>query len=65
MRLGHPKGLAAKCRGMSKRMPYSEMDNITLAILPSYLNGLGRNVTIFLAGTEQMAWMVYLCTVVR
>jgi hypothetical protein len=33
-------------------MPYTEMDNITLAILPSYLNGLEGNVTIFLAGTE-------------
>ena len=49
---GHPKGLAAKCRGMSKRIPYSEMDNITLAILPPYLNGLVSNVIILLAGTE-------------
>ncbi len=46
-------------------MPYTEMDNITLAILPSYLNGLGRNATIFLAGTERVAWMVCLHTVVR
>ena len=41
------------------------MDNITLAILLSYLNGLGRNATISLAGTERVAWMVYLHTVVR
>jgi hypothetical protein len=27
-------------------MPYTEMDNITLAILPSYLHGLGRNATV-------------------
>jgi hypothetical protein len=62
---GHSKELAVKRRGMSKRMPYSEMDNITLAILPSYLNGLVSNVTIFLAGTERVAWMVCLHTVVR
>ena len=62
---GHSKGLAAKCRGMSKRMPYSEMDNITSTTLPSYLNGPVWNVTIFLAGTERVAWMVYLHTVVR
>ncbi len=41
------------------------MDNITLTILPSYLNGLGRNATISLAGTERVALMVYLHTVVR
>ena len=46
-------------------MPYSEMDNITLAILPSYLNGLGRDAMIASAGTERVAWMVYLHTVVR
>jgi len=26
-------------------MPYTEMDNITLAKLPSYLNELGRNLS--------------------
>ena len=46
-------------------MPYTEMDNITLAILPSYLNGLVRYATILLAGTERVAWMVCLHTVVR
>jgi hypothetical protein len=46
-------------------MPYSEMDNITLATLPSYLNGLERNAVVFLAGTERVAWMVCLDTVVR
>ena len=35
-----------------RRMPYSEMENITLATLPSYFNGIIRNVTIFLAGTK-------------
>jgi hypothetical protein len=65
VRPGHPKGLAAECRGMSKRMSYSEMDNFTLTILPSYLNGLVRNATISLAGTERVAWIVYLHTVVR
>jgi hypothetical protein len=33
-------------------MPYTEMEYITLAILLSYHNGLERNATIFLAGTE-------------
>jgi hypothetical protein len=46
-------------------MPYTEMDNITLATLPSYLNGLERNATVFLAGTERGAWMVCLDTIVR
>ncbi len=46
-------------------MPYTEMDNITLAKLPSYLNGLVRNVTIFLAGTERVAWIVCIHIVVR
>jgi len=30
---GHSKGLAVERRGMSKRMPYTEMDNITLTKL--------------------------------
>jgi len=46
-------------------MPYTEMENITLAILPSYLNGLVRDATIILAGTERVAWMVCVHTVVR
>jgi hypothetical protein len=37
-------------------MPYTEMETITLAILPSYLNGLATMVS---AGTEPVAWMVY------
>jgi len=36
------------------------MENITLATLPSYLNGFIRNVTIFLAGTKRVAWMICL-----
>ena len=39
-------------------MPYTEMEYITLATLPSYLNGLERNATVFLAGTERVAWIV-------
>ena len=62
---GTLEGPGSKMQRDEQRMPYSEMDNITLAILPSYLNGLGRNVTIFLAGTERVAWMVCLHTVVR
>ena len=46
-------------------MPYSEMDNIALAILPLYLNGLVRNATIFLAGTERVVWMVCFYTIIR
>ena len=46
-------------------MPYTEMENITLAKLPSYLNGLGRDAMIALAGTERIAWMVCLHTVAR
>jgi hypothetical protein len=52
---GTLEGPGSKMQRDEQRMPYSEMDNITLAILPSYLNGLGRNVTIFLAGTERVA----------
>ena len=46
-------------------MPYTEMDNITLATLPSYLTGLEGNATVFLAGTERVAWIVNLDTIVR
>jgi hypothetical protein len=46
-------------------MPYTEMEHITLAILPSYLNGLERNATVILAETERVAWMVCLHTIVR
>jgi len=38
-------------------MPYTEMEHITPATLPSYLNGLATMVS---AGTESVAWMVYL-----
>jgi hypothetical protein len=31
-------------------MPYTEMENITLAILPSYLDGLERNPRFGLRG---------------
>ena len=62
---GTLEGPGSKMQRDERRMPYTEMDHVTLAILPSYLNGLVRNVTIFLAGTEQVAWMVCLHTVVR
>ena len=62
---GTLEGVNSKTQRDEQRMPYTEMDNITLAILPSYLNGLVRNVTVFLAGTERVAWMVCLHIVAR
>ncbi len=62
---GTPEGLDSKMQRDEQSMPYTEMDNITLTIFPSYLNGLGRDAMIALAGTERMAWMVYLYIVVR
>jgi hypothetical protein len=49
---GTLEGSGSKMQRDERRMPYTEMENITPAILPSYLNGLERNDTIFLAGTE-------------
>jgi len=57
---GTLEGPGSKMQRDESRMPYTEMENITRAILPSYLNGLERHATIFLAGTERVAWMVYL-----
>jgi hypothetical protein len=57
---GTLEGPGSKMQRDESRMPYSEMDNITQAILPSYLNGLKRNAAVFLAGTERVAWIVYL-----
>jgi len=59
------EGVSSKTQRDEQRMPYTEMENITLAILPSYLNGLGRDAIIALAGTERIAWMVCLHTVAR
>jgi hypothetical protein len=59
------EGPGSKMQRDEWRMPYTEMENITLATLPSYLNGLVRDATIFLAGTERVAWMVCMHTVVR
>jgi hypothetical protein len=39
---GTPEGLGSKMQRDEQRMPYTEMDNIALAKLPSYLNRLGR-----------------------
>ncbi len=52
---GTLEGPGSKTQKDEQRMPYTEMDNITLAKLPSYLNGLEtkeRNATLILAGTE-------------
>ena len=57
--VGTLEGPGSKMQRDESRMPYTEMEYITLATLPSYLNGLVRNATIFLAGTERVAWMVY------
>jgi hypothetical protein len=56
--LGTLEGVSSKAQRDEQRVPYTEMENITLAKLPSYLNGLGRDAMIALAGTERMAWMV-------
>ena len=40
---GTLEGPGSKMQRDASRMPYTEMENITLATLPSYLNGLGRN----------------------
>ncbi len=42
---GTLEGPGSKTQRDERRMPYTEMDNITLAILPSYLNGLGRTLS--------------------
>jgi hypothetical protein len=57
---GTLEGPGSKMQRDERRMPYTEMENITLATLPSYLNGLERNATVFLAGTGRVAWMVFL-----
>jgi hypothetical protein len=49
---GTLEGFSSKAQRDEQRIPYPEMDNITLTILPSYLNGLGRDAIIALAGTE-------------
>ncbi|MEJ2701432.1 MAG: hypothetical protein P8Z79_03220 [Sedimentisphaerales bacterium] len=59
-----PKSPLLDCTGFLQEDSH-ETDNITLAILPSYLNGLERNATVFLAGTERAAWMVCLHTIVQ
>jgi hypothetical protein len=51
-RFGTLEGPGSKTQRDEQRMPYTEMENITPAILLSYLSGLERNATIFLAGTE-------------
>jgi len=51
-RFGILEGPGSKTQRDEQRMPYTEMENITPAILLSYLSGLERNATIFLAGTE-------------
>jgi hypothetical protein len=62
---GTLEGVSSETQRDEQRMPYTEMDNITLSILPSYLNGLGRDAMIALAGIERMAWMVCLRTVAQ
>jgi hypothetical protein len=62
---GTLEGPGSKMQRDERRMPYTEMENIALPILPLYLNGLVRDATIFLAGTERVAWMVCVHTVVR
>ncbi len=43
---GALEGVSSKAQRDEQRMPYTEMDNITPAKLPSYLNGLVRNPKI-------------------
>jgi hypothetical protein len=52
---GTLEGVSSKTQRDEQRMPYTEMENIALATLPSYLNGLGRDAIIVLAGTERIA----------
>ncbi len=40
---GTLEGVSSKAQRDEQRVPYTEMENITLAKLPSYLNGLERN----------------------
>ena len=45
---GTLEGLGSKMQRDEQRMPYTEMENITLAKLPSYLNGLERKPSLSL-----------------
>jgi hypothetical protein len=42
---GTLEGVSSKAQRDEQRMPYTEMENIALAKLPSYLDGLGRNLS--------------------
>jgi hypothetical protein len=54
---GTLEGPGSRTQRAERRMPYTEMDNITLAILPSYLNELKRKECYFDLGRDRASGM--------
>ncbi|MHC4088534.1 MAG: hypothetical protein ACYSU5_25505 [Planctomycetota bacterium] len=54
---GTLEGPGSRTQRDERRMPYAEMDNNTLAILPSYLNGLKRKECYFDLGRDRASGM--------
>ena len=52
-KFGILEGPGSKMQRDERRVPYAEMENITLATLPSYLNGLGRSLS-----SSSRAWLI-------